>query len=294
VVHAHLATTLAAAVMFGAFVAELLLSRLVLRDQHHDLKDTGINVVIGAGYAVSAAALAALIAGVLGAVWAASPWRWDMRSPGHWLALLLAEDFLYYWSHRASHQLRLMWASHVVHHSSPRLNLSTGMRNSWVGGYLDWVFFLPLPALGFHPLYVAVVQAVATACDFLAHTPYFPRNRLLDLIFNSPSNHRVHHGRNPAYVDKNFGGLLIVWDRLFGTYAAEAAPVSYGTGRMPARPHSPLHLEFQLWVELLRSAVRWRSASRPAARLPRLGVQGFEDSTKPSTQPRPLPAPSQP
>jgi len=257
------ATGLAAVLMFGSFLVELVMSRMVFHDRHHDLADTRNNLIIGAGYLVSRAFLSLLTAGVLVAVWKLSPWRWSMSSPWHWLVLLLAEDFLYYWSHRASHAFRMMWVSHVVHHNSPKLNLGTAMRNSWVGGYLDWVFFLPLVALGFHPLAIAVVEAGATAWDFLTHTPYFPKSRWLDWIFNSPSNHRVHHATNREYVNKNFGGALIVWDRLFGTYAAEGAPPVYGTSPMPTKPNNPFHLEFYLWWELLKGLPRLLARKAP-------------------------------
>ncbi len=247
----RLVTVVAPALMFGSFLVEFVISRAVLRDEHHELKDTATNLVIGAVYLVTATLQGTLVLGAFVALWAVSPWRWDMSSPWSWLALFVVEDFLYYWSHRASHRLRALWVSHVVHHNSSKLNLSTGMRNSWVGGYLDWVFFLPLAALGFHPLSVAVVQAAATAWDFLTHTQYVGRNRVLDLIFNSPSNHRVHHGASPECVDKNFGGALIVWDRLFGTYQAENAPVSFGTQPMPSRPYHPIYLQFYLWRQLI-------------------------------------------
>jgi sterol desaturase/sphingolipid hydroxylase (fatty acid hydroxylase superfamily) len=245
------AAAIAAAVMFGAFVIELAVSRLWRRDRHHDLRDTAVNLVIGGGYVISAGLASLVTATTYLLVWNATPLRWDESSPLYWVLLLLGEDCLYYWSHRASHVIPVMWASHVVHHNSPKLNLSTGMRNSWFGGWLDWVFMLPLVALGCHPISIAIVQAIATASDFLAHTPYFPKSRVLDWIFNSPSNHRVHHGANPEYVDKNFGGFLIIWDRLFGTYQAEAAPVRYGTEPMPERPYNPLHLETYLWRKLI-------------------------------------------
>src|SRR5438105_14837879 len=131
---------IAAAVMFASFVAELVASRLIKRDGHHDLKDTGLNLFIGAGYCVSAALCSAMATTVLLAVWRWTPLHWGEASPLYWLLVLLGEDCLYYWSHRASHQLRPMWVSHVVHHNSPKLNLSTGMRNSWVGGWFDWAF----------------------------------------------------------------------------------------------------------------------------------------------------------
>jgi sterol desaturase/sphingolipid hydroxylase (fatty acid hydroxylase superfamily) len=247
----HLAAAVAAVVMMGAFVVELVASRLLHRDRHYDWRDTFQNLYIGGVYSVTSTLQGLLVAGVFVAAWRYAPLRWDMRSGWSWLVLILVEDFFYYWSHRGSHQVRFMWASHAVHHNSPCLNLSTGMRNSWVGGYLDWVFYLPSVALGFDPVSLAAVKGFATAWDFVAHTPYIGKNRVLDLLFNSPSNHRVHHGCNPEYVDKNFGGFLIIWDRLFGTYQREVAPVICGLERMPERPRSAVYVEFYLWAELL-------------------------------------------
>lgn len=243
---------IAAYVMFGAFAIEALASHLVLRDRRYQLGDTAVNLAIVVGYVAARVAIGAAVAIVLLAVWRVTPLRWSMDAWWHWVVLFVLEDFLYYWSHRASHTFRVLWASHVVHHNSPLVNLSTGLRNSWVGGAIDWVFFVPMAALGFHPLHIAAVIAVASAWDFLTHTPYIGKLRGIDWLMNSPSNHRVHHAKNREYVDKNFGGALIIWDRLFGTYAAETAPALFGIERMPRRPHDPLHLQFHLWAELIR------------------------------------------
>jgi sterol desaturase/sphingolipid hydroxylase (fatty acid hydroxylase superfamily) len=228
----------------------------IRRDGHYELKDTIVNLAIAGGYVGLSVLYAALIALILYPVWKLTPLRWSMDVWWHWVALFVINDFFFYWSHRASHVFRFMWASHWVHHNSPKLNLSTGMRNSWVGALVDWAFFVPVVALGFHPLYLAVIIPVASGWDYMTHTQYVGKLPVIDFIFNSPSNHRVHHATNARYLDRNLGGMLIIWDRLFGTYAAETERAMFGATTMPTRPHNPFHLEFHLWGQLLRDLFR--------------------------------------
>lgn len=242
---------IAAFVMFGAFLVEALISYVVRRDGHYELADTLTSVAITIGYVLARLGIGALVALLLAGVYAVTPLRWSMDAWWHWLVLFGVYDFFYYWSHRASHVFPIMWASHAVHHNSPRLNLSTGLRNSWIGGVIDWVFFVPPVALGFHPLALGVVFAIGSAWDFLTHTPYVGKLPWFDAVFNSPSNHRVHHAKNLAYLDKNCGGTLIIWDRIFGTYAAETEPAEYGTIEPPKRPYNPFYLELYLWAALV-------------------------------------------
>lgn len=249
---------IAAYVMFGAFVLEGIASKLVLRDGHYDVRDTAVNVATMIGYVGARIVIGAAVGVILLATWKLTPLRWSMDAWWHWGVLFLLEDFLYYWSHRASHVYRVLWASHVTHHSSPVLNMSTGLRNSWVGGAIDWVFFVPMAALGFHPLHIAAVIAVASAWDFLTHTPYIGKLPGIDWLLNSPANHRVHHAKDAQYVDKNFGGATMIWDRLFGTYEPERAKPSFGIDAMPARPHNPIYLQFHLWADLVRGKAHER------------------------------------
>ena len=244
--------------MFGAFALEGVVSSLVRRDGHYGLRDTLVNLMIMGGYIGVRIVLGAAIGVVLLAIYRLTPLRWSMAHAWHWVILFVLNDFLYSWSHRASHAFRFMWASHAVHHSSTRLNLSIGLRNSWVGGVIDWVFFVPPVALGFPPLALGVVIAIGSAWDFLTHTPYIGKLPGLDAVFNTPSNHRVHHAKNPQYIDKNCGGTLIVRDRLFGTYAPEVEPPEYGTLVPPRRPYNPFYLELYLWAEMIRDAFRRR------------------------------------
>jgi sterol desaturase/sphingolipid hydroxylase (fatty acid hydroxylase superfamily) len=173
-------------------------------------------------------------------------------------ALFLAQDFFYYFFHRASHRIRWMWASHVTHHSSERLNLSTAFRQSLtypISGM--WVFWLPLAWIGFDPKNILAVVAINLAFQFFVHTEVVGRLGWLEYVFNTPSHHRVHHARNPKYIDRNFAGVLIVWDKLFGTFVEEdpAVPCDYGVVK-PIRTHNPITLTFHEWRELLCDASR--------------------------------------
>ncbi len=145
----------------------------------------------------------------------------------YWLLLFLADDFCFYWFHRASHKLGLLWMSHVVHHSSNEFNLSVGLRQTWLP-FLGVFFWLPLAFAGFAPVHILAVQAISLSYQFLMHTQLLNLPRTLGLVFNTPSHHRVHHGMNAEYLDRNFAGVFIVWDKLFGTFAPEQAPVDFG------------------------------------------------------------------
>ena len=249
---------IAMGVMFCAFLVEVVTSFVIRRDGHYDGKDTLVNLAVAGGYVVASLGYGAVIVLILLPVYELTPLRWSMDVWWHFAAMLVINDFFFYWSHRASHTFRFMWASHAVHHNSPKLNLSTGMRNSWVGGAIDWVFFAPVVALGFHPAYLFAIVPVASGWDYMTHTPYVGKLPGLDYIFNTPSNHRVHHATNAPYLDRNLGGMLIIWDRIFGTYAAEHEKPKFGALEMPARPHNPVYIELYLWGALLRDLVRSR------------------------------------
>lgn len=178
-------------------------------------------------------------------------------------ALVLAQDFFYYWFHRASHRIRWMWASHVTHHSSERLNLSTAFRQSLTYPFSGmWLFWLPLALIGFDPLHIVAVVAINLGFQFFVHTQAIGRLGWAEKIFNTPSHHRVHHARNPKYIDRNYAGVLIVWDKLFGTYVEEddAVPCEYGiVGQI--HTHNPVTLTFHEWIAMFRDAKRapgWR------------------------------------
>jgi len=141
----------------------------------------------------------------------------------------VAADFAYYWYHRLSHEVPLLWAMHHTHHSSPWMNFTTALRLNWVAKFVAPIFFIPFIIIGFPPLFFGASLTLVLLCQFFLHTQAIGRLGAFEgKLLNTPSAHRVHHGTNAQYLNKNYGGVLIVWDRLFGTYAAEQEPVTYG------------------------------------------------------------------
>lgn len=179
----------------------------------------------------------------------------------HFVLLFLAQDFLYYWFHRASHRVRWLWAAHSVHHSSTRMNLSTAFRQSLMYPLAGmWAFWLPLAWLGFAPQLVVGVVLLNLAFQFFVHTQAIPKLGWLEYMFNTPSIHRSHHARNPCYVDRNYAGVLVIWDRLFGSYVAERddTPCDYGTIK-PVNSYNPLWVSVVEWRDMLRETLAARS-----------------------------------
>ena len=181
--------------------------------------------------------------------------EWDTRNPLTWVLAVVLYDFFYYWVHRSGHEVNILWAAHVVHHSSEEFNLSTAMRQSSTGFYFRWVFYIPLALLGF-PLKVFMVAALI---DYLyqawVHTQLVGRLGVLEWFLVTPSNHRVHHGQNDYCIDRNYGGIFSVWDRMFGTYADERVdekPV-YGT-RKPFCSWNPVWGNIHHYVAIFHQA----------------------------------------
>ena len=147
-----------------------------------------------------------------------------------WALLFFADDFCYYWYHRFAHRVRLFWTEHVNHHSSERYNLGTALRQSTLEPVYGFMYWLPLALIGFHPAAIAVQAGISLLYQFWIHTETIGRMGWFEKAFNTPSHHRVHHGSNGIYIDKNYAGILIIWDKLFGTFQEERAdvPVKYG------------------------------------------------------------------
>jgi len=177
-----------------------------------------------------------------------------------WLLALLFYDFCYYWHHRLGHESAVFWAAHVVHHQSEDYNLSTALRQTSSGALLGWIFYVPMAVAGVPPLLFAIVALVDLLYQYWIHTQQIGRLGWFDRVFASPSNHRVHHAVNDVYLDKNYGGILIVWDRLFGSFTEEdpAQPCVYGT-RKPLRSWDPLWANLEVYWALARDSWRTRS-----------------------------------
>ena len=182
------------------------------------------------------------------------------HGPLQWLFTLVVLDFMFYWYHRASHRVRFLWCAHVVHHSSERMNFGTALRQSPTGPFTRALFYWPLPLLGFDPLVIASAGAIATIYGFWTHTEMVKKLWApLEYLFVTPSHHRAHHGSNPEYIDTNYANLLIIWDRMFGTFVEEKAPVQYGLINN-INTYNPLKIAFAEWLSLARSTVRADSA----------------------------------
>jgi sterol desaturase/sphingolipid hydroxylase (fatty acid hydroxylase superfamily) len=183
-----------------------------------------------------------------------------------WLGALVFYDFCYYWLHRAGHRVAVLWAAHAVHHQSEDYNLGTALRQTSSGFLLGWVFYLPMAVAGVPPLVFGVVALIDLLYQYWVHTQQIGKLGWFDRWFCSPSNHRVHHAVNDRYLDKNYGGILIVWDRLFGTFQEEDGhePIVYGT-RAPLRSFNPLWANLQVYADLARDswqAGRWADKLR--------------------------------
>jgi sterol desaturase/sphingolipid hydroxylase (fatty acid hydroxylase superfamily) len=180
---------------------------------------------------------------------------WSPERITTWVACFVAVDFSYYWFHRLSHEVNFLWAAHVVHHQSEEYNLSVALRQSTLQPFFFAAFYLPLAACGFPPLVFFTCSAINTIYQFWLHTQLVGRLGPLEAVLVTPSHHRVHHGRNPVYIDRNHGGTFIVWDRLFGTFEREEEEVVYGITK-PLSSWNPVWANLHYWVELSRSARR--------------------------------------
>lgn len=172
-----------------------------------------------------------------------------------WVVLFFAEDLCYYWFHRLHHEVRVLWAAHVNHHSSQHYNLSTALRQPLLTPLTGPWFWLPLPLLGFPPSMILTAQAISLLYQFWLHTEAIDRLGPLEWVLNTPSHHRVHHGKNVPYLDKNHGGVLIIWDRLFGTFAREDERVVYGLTK-DIETFNPLRIGFHEVAAIGRDVAR--------------------------------------
>lgn len=170
------------------------------------------------------------------------------------ILLFFAEDFSYYWFHRISHECRIFWASHVVHHSSEHYNLSTALRQTWSGSFYTFIFWLWLPLIGFHPGMILLQMSINLLYQFWIHTEAIDKMpNWFESIFNTPSHHRVHHGSNPLYLDRNHAGTLIIWDKMFGTFQEElkTEKVIYGLVEN-INSYNPIKVAFHEWHSLIK------------------------------------------
>jgi len=174
-----------------------------------------------------------------------------------WIACIVLWDFCYYWFHRISHEVNLFWCGHVVHHTSEEYNLVVALRQPALGGFLSWVFYLPLALIGFHPWVFLASGQINLIYQFWVHTKAIKSiGTIGEFLLSTPSHHRVHHAINPEYIDKNHGGIFIVWDRLFGTFQKEESEPVYGTVK-PLRSFNPVWVNLHYFWELI--SLSWKA-----------------------------------
>ena len=262
------------AVPFFVLFIGLELVALRVLETDHDVPPTGLDAP-RAGYARrdSVASLSMGVGSVvvnLGAralallgytaLYAVTPLRLDPHDWWTWVIALLLVDLLWYAYHRSSHRIRLLWAMHQAHHSSVHFNYTTALRQKW-NPWGELLFWVPLPLVGLPPWMIFFVFSLNLTYQFWVHTETIPKLwRPVELVFNTPSHHRVHHASDAEYLDRNYGGILIVWDRLFGTFREEQQRPTYGLTH-PVTTFNPFRLqyaEFALMVRQVRQARHWR------------------------------------
>ena len=255
------------------FLLSIAIEFLVLRraaDDHHgdpaeapvgyELKDTRTSLTMGVGHAIIYSGWKLVMLAAYAGLYLLSPLHLDPGDWWVWVILFFADDLSYYAYHRAHHRIRLFWATHVVHHSSQHYNLSTALRQDWMP--ISSIFFwAPLALLGFQPWMILLAISWNLLYQFWIHTEKIKRlPGWYEAIFNTPSHHRVHHGANEQYLDKNYGGILIVWDKLFGTYEPEHERVRYGL-TTNIQTHNPIKVAYHEFVAIwhdVRAATSWR------------------------------------
>lgn len=253
-----------------------------LRDEGRDVvghtwKDSAASMSMGLGnVAINVLWKGVAFAGYL-ALYQLTPLRLG-TGPWAWVLLFFAEDLCYYWFHRIHHESRLFWASHVVHHSSQHYNLSTALRQTWTP-MTGWLFWAPLALVGFHPVMIVTQQAISLLYQYWIHTEAIGRlPRPLEWVLNTPSHHRVHHASNPRYLDKNYAGILIIWDRLFSTFEPEGEAPVYGLTKN-LRTYNPVRIAFHEFAAIARDALK------PGPLRNRLGYVFRNPAWKPGAEP---------
>jgi sterol desaturase/sphingolipid hydroxylase (fatty acid hydroxylase superfamily) len=240
----------AAPFMFFFVLLEWLISRHQSRHLYQKQETIG-SICVGIGNVIINGALKLTL--FYGSVWLYNqiPWRMELN----WWTFLpcyVLFDLCSYWAHRISHQQRFWWATHVVHHTSEYYNLTVSFRLSWVQN-LKIIFFFPVIFLGFHPVILFVVNQIAVLFQFWVHTEYIRKlPRFIEYVFATPSNHRVHHGSQELYINKNYGATFIIWDRMFGTYQEEVEQSEYGITHNIEHKANPLYINFHEYIDMWR------------------------------------------
>lgn len=249
-------TQLAIPLFVIAILLELVVIRFLKRRGDYETRDTLTSLLMGVGNVVSGLLLGFIAFGVL-------MWAWEFRimdlGTSWWVIALcfVLDDLRYYWYHRIAHRCRWVWAEHVNHHSSQHYNLSTALRQSWTGTFTGmFILRIPLALLGFHPVLLLFVGGLNLVYQFWIHTEVIGKMwKPIEAIFNTPSHHRVHHATNPRYLDSNYAGTLIIWDRMFGTFVPELDEdmPHYGIVKNIGT-FNPVKVAFHEWTDMFKDA----------------------------------------
>lgn len=231
-------------------------------DEYGDRKDTWGNIFLGFMSVVWGAFFGLLTGWIYIYLYEIAPYKFPADAWWAWVILFFVDDLAYYIFHRVSHEMRLFWNFHVVHHSSEHYNLSVAVRQSWFSGALHWIFYAPVMLLGFAPWMFAVMHGFNLIYQFWIHTKFIKTmGRPFEYIFNTPSHHRVHHGVNNPYLDRNYAGVLIIWDRMFGSFVSEDEEPRYGI-ITPIKSYNPLWINTHAWVEMYHAIKRQRGIGK--------------------------------
>ena len=251
----------AAPFMFFFVLLEYFISRWQNKKLYSRSETIG-STLVGLGNVAIGLVLKMFLLWMFIAIYNLIPWR----MPFQWWTVIpcyILFDFCSYWAHNVSHRLRFFWATHVAHHTGEHYNLTISFRLSWVQ-YFKIIFFVPVALLGFHPVILFVTNQVAVLFQFWVHTEYIKKMpRIIEYIFATPSNHRVHHGSQEKYINKNYGATFIIWDRIFGTFQEETERPIYGITHNIDHKHDPIHINFHEYYDIVRDVKQadgWREA----------------------------------
>jgi len=231
-------------------ILEVILTVKIKLDEY-EFKDAGTSILMGLGYVAIGLFTKTMIFTIFTFIY-----KFKLLSISfnwwNWVILLFADDFCYYWYHRISHKSRFFWASHVVHHSSKKYNLSTALRKTWSGSFYTFIFWIPLIIIGFHPIMVMVQMSINLIYQYWIHTEMIDKMpKWFEAIFNTPSHHRVHHATNPQYLDRNHAGIFIIWDKVFKTFEPEVEKPVYGLVKN-IETYNPIKVAFLEWYEMFK------------------------------------------
>jgi sterol desaturase/sphingolipid hydroxylase (fatty acid hydroxylase superfamily) len=220
-----------------------------LKAGYYSSKDAWTNILIGFMSVAFGAVFALFFGAVYVFCYKIAPYKFPDDAWWTWGILFFVDDFVYYWFHRVSHESRLFWNFHVVHHSSRFYNLSVAVRQSWFSGTLHWIFYAPIMLAGFAPWMFLTMHGFNLIYQFWIHTRFIKTLGPLETFLNTPSHHRVHHGVNNPYLDKNYAGVLIIWDKLFGSFVSEQEEPRYGIIKQ-IDTFNPLRINTHAWQEM--------------------------------------------